>query len=317
MRPQLVPMRTRMLARRGTLQTATQARALQWALRGVPRATRMMAAVLLPHAWCRGSRPSASTFHGRQPWRSRMLLAQAWLGCTTVAWRRPSAAMHAWTQPRNAAPRISNPPGMPASGPRAGLWRWTHAWTQPTAAHPAAPRLCMRWTSPALFLVPPLPTAVPRRPCGRSSRRCARAPRTHAWHPCMHSRRSTRRRAPCMHARTATLRARARMQRTQRELAITQLGPTVEVDAAFAASFVPGRHPNDTAALAKRAQKKARKEASRAAARCVPSSVWPQGRSRWYYRLTRTRAQGRGARGGAAATAAAAKRGRGQRVWRV
>ena len=63
------------------------------------------------------------------------------------------------------------------------------------------------------------------------------------------------------------------MQKTRRELAITQLGPDVVVDRTFAESFVAGRRPNDTAALAKRAQKKAKKEARRAAQRCVSSAV--------------------------------------------
>lgn len=62
------------------------------------------------------------------------------------------------------------------------------------------------------------------------------------------------------------------MQKTRRELAITQLGPEVVVDRTFAESFVAGRRPNDTAALAKKAQKKAKKEARRAAQKCIPST---------------------------------------------
>jgi hypothetical protein len=51
---------------------------------------------------------------------------------------------------------------------------------------------------------------------------------------------------------------------SKRALAVTQLGPDVVVDKSFAESFIPGHRPNDTAALAKKAQKKAAKEARRA-----------------------------------------------------
>jgi hypothetical protein len=54
------------------------------------------------------------------------------------------------------------------------------------------------------------------------------------------------------------------VQKTRRDLAVTQLGPDVVVDKTFAESFVVGHRPNDTAALAKKAQKKAAKEARRA-----------------------------------------------------
>lgn len=68
----------------------------------------------------------------------------------------------------------------------------------------------------------------------------------------------------------------SRLQKTKRELAISQLGTAVELNREFAESFVVGRRPNDTAALAKKAQKKAKKEARRRASRCTDyfPSAW-------------------------------------------